>query len=65
MTFLMNPEFDRQGWAVCLLWLQGGKQDEAPTNRKTSDLEPVEEDNWAPLFKKEVGTSGPTKLTAK
>ena len=30
MTFWIIPEFDREGWAVCLFWLQGGKHNEAP-----------------------------------
>ena len=28
------PEFDREGWAVCLFWLQGGKHNETPTEKK-------------------------------
>ena len=28
------PEFDREGWAVCLFWLQGGKHNETPTDKK-------------------------------
>ena len=30
MTFWIIPEFDREGWAVFLFWLQGGKHNEAP-----------------------------------
>ena len=25
------PEFDREGWTVCLFWLEGGKHNETPT----------------------------------
>ena len=28
------PEFDREGRAVCLFWLQGGKHNETSTNKK-------------------------------
>ena len=37
MTLWMNPEFDK-GWAMCLLWLQGGKRDEATTERKSFNV---------------------------
>ena len=33
-------EYDRKGCAVCLLWLQGGKHDEAPTDRSSHLIEP-------------------------
>ena len=55
MTFWIMPEFDRAGWAaVCLFWLQGGKHNEAPTDKKSRLLEPP----WgtfgpSPFFKKE------------
>ena len=34
------PEFDRKGCAICLFWLQGGKHDEAPTDRNSRLIEP-------------------------
>ena len=33
MTFWIMPEFDRDGWGVCLFWLQGGKDNETPTDK--------------------------------
>ena len=33
------PEFDREGWAVCQFCLQGGKLNEAPTEKKTHPYE--------------------------
>ena len=29
------PEFDREGRAVCQFWLQGGKHNETPTDKRT------------------------------
>ena len=50
MTFQMNPEFDRQGWAVCLFWLQGSKHDGVSTDRKTSNPEPdLKRRKWEPV----------------
>ena len=37
MTVWTMPEFDREGWAVCLFWLQGGKYNETPTNKKKTN----------------------------
>ena len=63
----MNPEFDRQGSAVCLFWPRGGKHDEAPTDRKTSNLRAWLGTTGTPsaLFKgRKWEPVGPTKLTA-
>ena len=38
MTIWIMPEFDREGWAVCLFWLQGGKHNETPTDKKTKRM---------------------------
>ena len=35
MTIWIMPEFDTEGRAVCLFWLQGGKQNKTPTEKKT------------------------------
>ena len=35
MTIRIMPEFDREGWSVCLFWLQDSKYDEAPTDKKS------------------------------
>ena len=40
MTVWIMPEFDKEGWAVCLFWLQGGKHDEAPTDKKSCSSSP-------------------------
>ena len=32
------PEFDREGRAVCQFWLQGGKHNETPTDKRTRPL---------------------------
>ena len=34
-------EFDREGWKVCLFWLQGGKHYETHTVKKTHLFEPL------------------------
>ena len=34
MTIWIMPESDREGWPVCLFWLQGGKHNE-PADKKT------------------------------
>ena len=34
------PEFNRKGLAVFPFWLEGGKHDEAPTDRNSHLLEP-------------------------
>ena len=67
MTFWIIPEFDRQEWAVCLFWLQAANTMRLPQiETKTSNPEPFgDQRDSSPLFKEEVGTSGPTKLTAK
>ena len=38
MTIWILPESDRKGWAVCLFWLQGGNQDDAPTGGKHDSI---------------------------
>ena len=46
------PEFDREGWAVCRFCLQGGKLNEAPTEKKTQPYEgPLGGPSDTPLFK--------------
>ena len=40
MTIWIMPELDRGGWAVCMFWLQDGKQDEAPTDRNSCLIKP-------------------------
>ena len=56
VTIWIMPEFYREGWAVCL---QGGKHNEAPTDKKSHLLEPP----WGtfrppPIFKRaEVGAN--------
>ena len=49
MTNWITPEFD----TVCLFWLQGGKQNETPTDKKTLPFQsPPPGGPSAPLFKK-------------
>ena len=58
------PEFDREGWAVSLFWLQGGKHDEAPTDKKSRLLElPWATFRLPSLFEKR-GTNRIPELTA-
>ena len=40
MTIWIMPEFDREGLAVCLFWLQGSKHDETPTGKKSRLFKP-------------------------
>ena len=40
MTVWIVPEFDRELWAVCLFWLQGGKHDEALTDKSLACSSP-------------------------
>ena len=35
ITLWIMPEFDREGRAVCQFWLQGGKHNETPTDKRT------------------------------
>ena len=35
MTLWIMPEFDREGRAVCQFWLQGGKNNVTPTDKKS------------------------------
>ena len=35
MTIWIIPESDREGRAVCQIWLQGGIHNETPTDKKT------------------------------
>ena len=35
MTLWIMPEFDREGRAVCQFWLQGGKHNVTPTDKKS------------------------------
>ena len=46
MTIWIIPESDREGSAVCQIWLPGGIYNETPTDKKNSSgLEPA----WGPL----------------
>ena len=56
MTIWIMPEFNTEGWAVCLFWLQGGKHDEAFTDKKSRLLKP----SWGnPSFlKRREGQTG-------
>ena len=47
MTIWIMPEFDTEGRAVCLFWLQGGKHNKTPTEKKTLPFQ-----SPPPLFKK-------------
>ena len=38
MTIWIMPEFDREGRAVCQFWLQGGKYNETPQDKKNSSV---------------------------
>ena len=50
MTLWIMPEFDREGRAVCQFWLQGGKHNVTPTDKKIC------------LTRVTLGTSGPPPL---
>ena len=45
MTLWIIPEFDREGRVVCQFWLQGGKHNETPTDKRTCPLRAP----WGPL----------------
>ena len=68
MTIWIMPEFDREGWAVCLFWLQGGKHNETPTEKNLACLSPHGGPSDPPFIKrrKEGLTGFPNKkqLTA-
>ena len=51
MTILIMPEFDREGRTVCQFWLQGGKHNEIPTDKKSRLFEPPW-GTFGPLFLK-------------
>ena len=44
MTLWIMPEFDREGTAVCQFWLQGGKHNVTPTDKKSI----LRESPWGP-----------------
>ena len=46
MTYWIKPEFDREGRAVCQFWLQGGKNNETPTDKTKSFM--ALESPWGP-----------------
>ena len=52
MTIWIMAEFDREGWAVCLFWLQGGKHNETPTDEKNSSIQEHPWKTLAPTFQK-------------
>ena len=58
MTIWIISEFDGEGWAVCLFWLQGSKHDEAPTDKKSRLLKPPWGTFGPPLFSKGEGPTG-------
>ena len=59
MTIFNMPEFDREGWAVCLFWLQGGKHNETPTDKKKLVRTRVPLGNLqTPPFPKKEGKKG-------
>ena len=35
MTIWIIPESDREGRVVCQIWLQGGRHNETPTDKRT------------------------------
>ena len=53
MTLWIMPEFDRQRRAVCQFWLQGGKHNVTPTDKKIR------------LTRVTLGTSGPPPFWKK
>ena len=62
MTAWTMPKFDREGWAVCLFWLQGGKHNEAPTDKKSGLLDQAPMGDFRtpppPLFLRREGPTG-------
>ena len=38
MTLWIRPESDREGRAVCQFWLQGGKHNDTPTDKRIRPL---------------------------
>ena len=44
MTLWIMPEIDREGRTVCQFWLQGGKHNETPTDKRTRPSRAV----WGP-----------------
>ena len=60
MTFWIMPEFDREGWAVCLFWLQGGKHKKTPTDKKNSSIREPPWGTFGPPFfpKRKEGRRG-------
>ena len=63
MTIWIMPEFDREGCSVCLFWLQGGKHDEAPTDKNLTCSSPCGGPLDSPLSE-ERGTNRIPELTA-
>ena len=50
MTNWIMPEYDREGWAVCLFWLQGGKHIETPTDKKNLSVRDPPWGTFGPPF---------------
>ena len=48
MTIWIMPEIDREGWAACMFWLQGGNNNEALTYKKSRLLEPPSDPPFGP-----------------
>ena len=63
MTIFIMPEFDREGWAACLFWLQGGKHNDRDSHRQEKtrpNKSPPGEPSDPPFSKKrrEEGATG-------
>ena len=50
------PEFDREGRAVCQFWLQGGKHNETPTDKRTRPSRAPLGTSGDPLLGRKEGT---------
>ena len=57
MTIWIIPESEREGRAICQIWLQGGIHNETPTDKRNSSGRP----SPPPPFKKE-GVRGLTRF---
>ena len=57
MTLWILPEFNREGRAVCQFWLQGGKHNETPTDKRTRRQESPWGPKDPPTFREKGGDS--------
>ena len=64
MTIWIIPESDREGRAVCQIWLQGGIHNETPTDKKTRLDESPPGGPLAPPLRK-VRSEGANKVPGK